>query len=566
MNNEQSTINNGQLTMNNANQVPLMFQAQTKGRSQLQYAQTQDAQRWASQWIERAYPQPYQWSETVQTQTYKLSWRFVTNGGQDDGIIRPVIGAFGLPYYPGSSMKGAFRNACTTAQVQRYCGEKLPGGDVKPGILRFHGGYPTDNRWQENLVDLVHPQQDWQVKTNDTRSKKGGAFSLISLYQPEFTFGISSSQDLEEREWETIWQIWEKAISKGLGCRVSAGYGQPQQQTGQILFKAHLQGQGIAPTLLDDTPEFRPNIFRAGVRGHALRIFGGLTDGETADRLVETLFGGVTGSGTVGLLAMNWIDFHPPQLDSFEEGHGEPTYKVDGELRWRLTRKLPLQEEKSLQKLVRGLNRFSMLLGGFGKSWRRVDHRLFYPDYYDGAKAKPLIGCHWRWGENSLERANLAWNLKIVSQLIDFVRKSAREWMELQGITPNPSKYSDWREAWHPENVQVWGRVANSADESDGVEWFHREYRREDRQIGIPKGSIYRTHITGQINQISLLWHRMYPQYKLYKDPKNPKKFIVRPTPAFLELLTIFDDGSQEMEQFLQFLSQRSDFELVWGS
>lgn len=551
--------------MNNANQVPLMFQAQTKGRCQLQYAQTEDAQRWASEWVERAYPQPYQWSEAVQTQTYQLSWRFVTNGGQDDGIIRPVIGAFGLPYYPGSSMKGAFRSVCTTAQAQRYCGKKLSGGDVQPGILRFHGGYPTDNRWQENLVDVVHPQQDWQVKTNDTGQKKGGAFSLISLYQPEFTFGISSSEVLKESEWETIWQIWEKAISKGLGCRVSAGYGQPQQQRGKILFKAHLQGQGIAPTLLDDTPEFRPNMFRAALRGHALRILGGLTDAPTADSLVETLFGGVTGSATVGLLAMNWSDFTPPLLGTFEEGYGEPTYRVNGELRWLLTRTLPEAEHKALQKLIKSLTRFAMLLGGFGKSWRRIDHRLFYPDYYDQREVKPLIGCHWRWGEQSLEKFNLALNLKQVGQLINIVRNCAMEWMELQGVSPNPDKYADWREAWHPDNVQVWGRIANSADESDAIAWFHGAYRRRDRQLGIEQGSIYRTHLTGKVNQISRIWHRMYPQFKLFKDPKNPKKPIVRKTPFFLELLTFFDDGSEDARQFLAHLaSSATEFERLW--
>jgi CRISPR-associated protein Cmr6 len=33
---------------------------------------------------------------------------------------------------------------------------------------------------------------------------------------------------------------------------------------------------------VDGTGEFRPNVFRAAIRGHALRIFGGLTDERTA--------------------------------------------------------------------------------------------------------------------------------------------------------------------------------------------------------------------------------------------------------------------------------------------
>ena len=58
---------------------------------------------------------------------------------------------------------------------------------------------------------------------------------------------------------------------------------------------------------------------------------------------------------------------------------------------------------------MKALTCFAMLLGGFGKSWRRADHRLFFPEYYPnffndtGEDRKPLIGCHWQWlGERAL--------------------------------------------------------------------------------------------------------------------------------------------------------------------
>jgi CRISPR-associated protein Cmr6 len=110
-----------------AKKVPLMFQAQTAGRCQLQRlvkdVPQQDAERWASQWIEKAYPDAPDFGEGVQSRNYTLSWRFLTNGGQDDGVSRPVIGARGWPFYPGSSMKGIFRRACTPEQAERYCGK-----------------------------------------------------------------------------------------------------------------------------------------------------------------------------------------------------------------------------------------------------------------------------------------------------------------------------------------------------------------------------------------------------------------------------------------------------------
>jgi len=137
------------------NKVPMMYRAQVTGRCQLQRlvrADEQDAQRWTKEWTERTYPHAPQFGQNVQTRTYQISWRFVTNAGQDDGIIRPVMGAKGWPFYPGSSMKGLFRSACNSQQKKRYCGYELSNGDMAPGILRFHGGYPTNKKWVEKTA------------------------------------------------------------------------------------------------------------------------------------------------------------------------------------------------------------------------------------------------------------------------------------------------------------------------------------------------------------------------------------------------------------------------------
>ena len=555
--------------------VPLMFQAQTQGRCQLNYIadlrkeeskQKQDVEIWTEQWTEKAEDKTPEFPETVETQTYQLSWRFVTNGGQDEGIIRPAIGARGVPFYPGSSMKGAFRQACRQLapdKVRDYCGDA-----DKPGILRFHGGYPVDSSWQEDLVDLVHPQQGWQVKTKNTKSKPRGegAFALISLYQPELKFGISSNEDLDKTEWEEIWQIWQQAISSGLGCRVSAGYGQPTKQKGKILYRAYLEGQGIASQVIGGDSEFRPNMFKASIRGHALRIFGGLTDASRAERLVENLFGGVTGSGTYGLLAMNWNDAIEPIYDEFEEGYGEPTYKAKGILRWLQTQSLPDAKSKSLTKLIKVLMRFSMLLGGYGKSWRRVDHRLFYEEYYEGKQKKPLIGCHWQWREKSWDKFNLIVNPKQVAGFFNNLEAVAKEWMQIEGVKPQPHQHADWREAWHKDNVQVWGRVARDKQDSKAIAWFHGAYRPAIREINQPEGSIYRTDMTGRIGQISRIWHRMYPLARRLKNPqpKQPE-YKFPPNPQYIEFLTIFPDRSDICDDFLKFLNlNNSGFTKLW--
>lgn len=320
---------------------------------------------------------------------------------------------------------------------------------------------------------------------------------------------------------------------------------------------------------MNDTPEFRPNMFKAAIRGHTLRIFGGLSNASNAKSLVETLFGGVTGEGKVGLVKMYWQNFQKPKFDTFEYGYEEDIYQVDGALKWVFTVSMPEEKRTSLIVLMRNLTRFAMLLGGFGKSWRRADHDLFYPDYYD--YKEPLIGCHWQYGPKSLSGLNLVTNLNKVGPFLDKVRDSAGQWMQLQGIDFDSTYAEEWREAWHPQKVQVWARVAEDENNSLAIKWFHGAYQKEDRRAGIPEGSIYRSNLTGRIGQVGRIWHRMYPRFKLLKNPDAPTKPIIKSSDEYLEFLTIFGDDSPEFTDFQNFLQQSQEkkksnpFQLVWG-
>jgi CRISPR-associated protein Cmr6 len=571
--------------------VPMMFRAQIPGRSQLQYldpekrpgkaraGQPQDVELYVDEWVDKAELLPDDKVSDVQSPTYgaksyKISWRFVTNGGQDDGIVRPVTGANGIPFFPGSSMKGAFRHACEYLEkkgdekvpkgtTDRYCGNEE---DVTPGILRFLGAYPT-NDWTERLLDLVHPQQGWQVKSRSTHNKPGGesAYAQVSLYQPTLRFAISSAKSLTPEEWEQVWYIWEKALGFGLGSKVSNGYGQIAKTSYHVLYKSKLRGQGQAAKLIDDTGEFRHNIFRAAIRGHALRIFGGLTDAKNAETLVSHLFGGIqTKEPIVGLLGLNFRELNL-DIDSFGAGrYAQPTYNVDGILSWFLTRPLPdSKQEEALKALIAKLVQFALVFGGFGKSWRRVDHRKFYEEYYEDSH-KGLIGCHWEWLEDDTKLLNNEALVNQPAKLKDFiekVRQAAKTWIDLQHKGSKGNGWAkEWREAWHPSNVQVWCRIADNQEDSVAVEWFHRPYDTDG-------ASIKKSSVTGKLGQISRIWHRMYPIVLLQKNPDNPKRPIVKPTPRFLEILTIFPDDSDECLDFIDFLEENPDnFQLVWGN
>ncbi|NMF83544.1 RAMP superfamily protein [Nodosilinea sp. P-1105] len=603
------------MTTDIADSIPQMFRAQTEHRCQLQRLKKRQEPhiiKWTDEWRNFVDSEIPNFDESVATRTYRIQWRLVSNSGQDEDLIRPVMGAGGWPLIPGSSMKGAFRRVFSAAQTEqrdRYCGKELENGDFRPGILRFHGGYPADQSWKNDLIDLTHPQQDWQVRG---KSKSGGAFSVISLKQTALRFGISSTQPLNATEWDTIWQLWEQALAQGLGCRVSSGYGQFAEEAvaslaKDVLHETGLIGQGVAPILLGNgTPEIRPNIFKAALRGHALRLFGGFVAwDDSAEALVETLFGGVRGNGTQGLVALD-VQWQRQDLREVDHYTGSPDlvtfYDVACTVQWRLARQpQDARQKQVLARLMQKLTEFAVVLGGFGKSWRRADHSIFRPGY-----TKHPIGCHWQWGN---EAAQPIQSLADVTTLIDETRQAIWEWIDsqpkgfharhearlMQHINPpiilKSAKYRDaktsaWREVWQPGRVEVWGRLSNG--DSKVLDWLHDKSsyqrqsassrngrsgprRREQRSIGAatqryqaPKANIYRTTVSGYVGEevtpgsketrVGRIWHRMYP---LGGEQAG----------KYLELLTFFpssEANDSASRDFQTFLANQQEFQRLW--
>jgi CRISPR-associated protein Cmr6 len=343
--------------------------------------------------------------------------------------------------------------------------------------------------------------------------------------------------------------VWDKAIERGIGSRVSAGYGQPINHPESKLVTVNLRGQGLASQLIDKTGEFRPNIFKAALRGHTLRLFSGVTDENTAEALTRELWGGFAGKngavvGQLGI-AFNAVNL---EMDEYKYGNNTmPTYELNsGTLNILCMGAYPKEYKKELKVLATQILRFAMLLGGFGKSWRRIDHRIFFEEY-----DKHLIGCHWQFTQQSNQYYFAVNSLSHISNILNDIQKNVNNWLQLKGKTPS-NQLSSWRESFHSQKVQVWGRIAADEDDSLAVRWFHGNYQ----GVKSIKGSI----LTGRMGQIGRIWHRMYPHYIRTKDGE-----IRRKGKEYIELLTIFPDKKDEKtREFLTFLPT-SDFTKLWG-
>jgi CRISPR-associated protein Cmr6 len=547
--------------------VPLMFQAQVGGRSQIQrlipsQRADQQAYDWAQQWQEACDQKNIPKFEShIQTREYQFTWRMVTNSGQDAGVIRPVIGERGWAYFPGSSMKGAFLRACKQLcpadEVLHFCGGKDKDGELHPGVLRFHGGYPNGAEWlDDSLVDVVHPQEDWQTKNQGNHS----AFIQISLLQPTFVFGISSTKLLADDQWELVWKIWQAALEQGIGSRVSAGYGQIATHSGNKLVSFYLSGEGQASKLINGEGEFRPNLFKAALRGHTRRLFNGITDEGTADNLTKLLWGGI-GRGEEATIGLLGISFNAPDLELDEwrspvnRNNVAPTYETGNAILDVLLMKSDLAQEQrdELKQFTIRLMQFAMLLGGFGKSWRRAYHPRFLSSY-----ERQMIGCHWEFTKRSFSLyIPFGENLVPITRFLNTFHNKAQDLSWLRRIANQGNITPGIREAWHQDNVQVWGRLAEDEEDSLGINWFH------DHRF-----SIKQSELTGRMGQIGRIWHRMYPRFR--KTQNSEGRSIWRPTGQYAELLTIFPNvtgDTQEQEKarnFLRFLDQQTDFNRLW--
>lgn len=550
--------------------VPLMFQAQVGGRAQIQRLipsrrADQQAYDWAQQWQEACdHRNVPRFEPHIQTREYKFTWRMVTNSGQDAGVIRPVIGERGWAYYPGSSMKGAFLRACnqlcTPEEVLNFCGGQSKDGELHPGTLRFHGGYPRDAEWlDDSLVDIVHPQEDWQTKSQAGHS----AFIQISLHEPTLIFGISSTGSLTDDQWQQVWNVWQLAIEQGIGSRVSAGYGQIATHQGNRLVSFWLSGEGQASKLINGEGEFRPNIFKAALRGHTRRLFNGITDERTADKVTKLLWGGI-GRGEEATVGMLGISFNAPNLELDEwrspvnRNNVAPIYETGDAVLDVLLMKgnlLPEQRDELRLFTIR-LMKFAMLLGGFGKAWRRAYHPIFFPDY-----ERQLIGCHWEFTKRSHPLyIPLKEDLSQITEFISMFTSKLREFSWLKSLNQGSNSTPGIRESWRKDNVQVWGRLADDERDSIAIDWFHQDYKQ-----GF---SVKNSELTGRMGRIGRLWHRMYPRFRKVKNSEG--RAVWNPTNQYAELITIFPDvsgGQQERQRaidFLKFLDQETDFNRLW--
>jgi CRISPR-associated protein Cmr6 len=550
-------------------QVPMMYRAQVQGRCSLQYGKNNhDLKRWTKEWVypnnedeQKPFYQNLEPSLERDDSIYRIKiefpFRVLTNCGQDS-ILRPTIGVNGIPFIPGSSIKGLFQRLCyhpqvsdaLKNQVKDYCGTP-----EKPGILRFHGAYPVGD-WagtttvelknksletRYRMVDVVHPQQPRQVQEQGSPK----AIAAISFYQPTFIFELSSTKVLSEKQWETIGGLLKRALRPGLGGKTSTGYGLYVIPQDQYSLSLDLSGRGVSSLLRSDEPEFRPNLFKATLRGHLTRLLAGvIQDEDLIKNTINQLFGHTTEPGVLQLYWETKPGFPKPFNYGFEQ---TPSYEIEGTLY--------LDAPSQHLNILRTLLKFTVVMAGLGKSWRRVWHEEFYPNYQTRG-----IGCHWQILDSNFDFPKI----QTEADLQYFLNSVREEVCNYLGINLNyNTPYMPWKEAWHPQRLSVYSQVVS---QSEAITLFHDQKFKTTPAIGGRKPGDERP------TSFSCVWHRMLPIN----------------SSEYLEIITIFHGGGgfiprdypwsdkwcrenspgQKENQFPLFVGKLKNqgFQLTWGT
>lgn len=498
--NSQGIKSNQSLNETNIEQIPMMYRAQVQGRCSLQNAgRNEDLEQWQHEWVNprQQNGQPsYQHKEPqigFDGKIYRIKiefpFRLSSNCGQDS-ILRPVLGKKGIPLISGSSIKGLFRRACDLNQASAYCGDEQ---NLTPGSLRFHGAYPI-NDWagtrqinvhgqpqkiRYRIVDVIHPQQERQVEGRGSPK----AIAMISLYQPTLIFEFSSTDP--NVKWQEVETILLEALQQGIGGKTSTGYGLgghlPNCSTSLPSYPLSFpfKAVGVSPLLRSDEPEFRPNLFKATLRGHTRRLLGGVNNSDAVKKSENKLFGSSTSPGIVQI-------FWQSHVETYDIKASTPTYETEGVLHINA----PQPSDRNFIELV---VKFAFVMGGFGKSWRRVSHKKFYPQY-SKLKQGLNIGCHW-------ECPNDDWlDIKTPQNLTSFLNNLYQVCSDRIGT--QPPKPHNWREAWHPSRVAVYSQVVTH---SHAVSLFHDNIFKETPAIGGKNKGDTRPKF------VSSVWHRMLP-------------------------------------------------------
>ncbi|MGP1383449.1 MAG: type III-B CRISPR module RAMP protein Cmr1 [Thainema sp.] len=320
--------------------------------------------------------------------TVQYPWRVRVGGlpGFRERLLPAMHPVYGIPYVPASTIKGILRAWAVESgqdhtQIKHLLGF-LEGSKAAMAAVEILDAFPE----QPSLsVDVATPQWSWQ---GDNVSYGPSPHQMLSLENLSLNIGLTYTSYGNEADVKAVMGWLEQALRiKGLGSRVSAGYGQATQVNNTAPspeatscrkiypFKFWSQGMyGATPPAPDNgyngVMEFRTSSIRGVLRYWFRAIALGFYSSQTCKTLEQEIFGSIDPKPVAGKLQIK-VCLKDEVLD------GNPHYAA-GDIF------LESQNTHCLVLMGKVLE-LAVHLGGVGRGSRRPLH------WNDGMR-----GCYWQ--------------------------------------------------------------------------------------------------------------------------------------------------------------------------
>jgi CRISPR-associated protein Cmr6 len=313
-------------------------------------------------------------------------------------VFHPI---YGVPYIPASSLKGIVRDWARKHKPQADVERLLGTLDDGIGCVQILEAFPTSPCLS---IDMANPQWHWQKDNHGHYTKvkyKSEPHAVLSMYKPKMTIGLTKTARGTKEDVATVKEWLEKALTTGIGSRVSSGYGRIKDSSGDRLnsdlshsskFKLWTQGMyGATPpspiNQWQGEAEFRPSAVRGMLRYWFRAVGLGIYSVSECKDLESELFGTIEPKSKEGKIriAVDWID---------KKGDRNNPHFYEGKIL------IEAKGDKELA-LIEKLLQLSSHLAGIGRGSRRPLH---WNNPHPG-----LRGCHWELTEDKLPCDSNSW-------------------------------------------------------------------------------------------------------------------------------------------------------------
>jgi len=331
--------------------------------------------------------------------------------GKDFGDLSDRLPQLPLSgYIPGSAIRGLVRSWAVKHgfqhEVHTLLGHQNENQEITAGKIEFLDAWPTT---QEKLsLDITNPQEKFQVYHDKSDAGKPKPLPLYTLgngkESVEVTIAIRGIPGLvSKNDVDQVWMWIEQALSfYGVGSRTASGYGRlkpesqiipvdlPGYKTQEFGFSLFSQGCYGPDQKNRNNVELRPSHWRGWLRSWTLRFLLGVMSNTNAQLTVEELFGTLE-SNTGGKSRQGVVRIE--MLQGTQQPWGDRSFNTPDFYVWKGGLRI-IAPKDLLDKILFPIIRFSVMVGGIGRGWRRPLHIYTMPNGRKASRGSLLYLTH----------------------------------------------------------------------------------------------------------------------------------------------------------------------------